>query len=656
MKTISEEGSMSIDCASNFREISVVTRLQKPFAGRSYVRRVKAFGVLLVVLAATGCGSVAPRPVTQDEVRNRVKEDTGRMYLDQVPISGPVTMEESVARALKYNLDYRLKKMESALALGLTEYSSYDMLPKLLASAGYRTRNNDSGGSSVGIVDGIESLRPSTSEARNHSQAGLEFSWNLLDFGVSYYRARQQADQFLIAEERRRKVVQSMLQDLRAAYWRALGAQRLEGKSQEVLQRTTLALARSREAEAQRIIAPVLALSYQRALLDATSLLNQRQQDLAYAKSELAALMNVPAGVNFTLAEAAEVQLPAAPDNVQKLEEAALLQRPELREEDFKKRITVDETHKQLLGMLPSLSLDFGARYDSNRYLYNNNWTQGGFGVAWNLMRLAALPSLNKSQEAQTKTDETRRMALSMAIMTQLRVGAERYRLALEDFKLADDAAQVDKRLADYARASVTARLDSELEAIRTQARALLGAYQRANTYANAQIAFGRLYNTLGFDPLPDDFEGNDLPKLTERVRQHLRATEKDMYKMQSNLFSALPAVSVRLAGVNDPASQMRMKAQIVELLGRHNFILDDSKGIPVTFALQLNAHNGLEKANWSIELANVQGQMLGTTNYAATLPGNARASAYEAALMAAATQAVPQMHAWLSVPKKEGQ
>lgn len=247
-------------------------------------------------------------------------------------------------------------------------------------------------------------------------------------------------------------------------------------------------------------------------------------------------------------------------------------------------------------------------------------------------------------------------MALSMAIMTQLRVGAERYRLALEDFKLADDAAQVDKRLADYARASVTARLDSELEAIRTQARALLGAYQRANTYANAQIAFGRLYTTLGFDPLPDDFEGNDLPKLTERVRQHLRATEKDMYKMQSNLFSALPAVSVRLAGVNDPASQMRMKAQIVELLGRHNFILDDSKGMPVTFALQLNAHNGLEKANWSIELANVQGQILGATNYAATLPGNARASAYEAALMAAATQAVPQMHAWLSVPKKEGQ
>ena len=348
--------------------------------------------------------------------------------------------------------------------------------------------------------------------------------------------------------------------------------------------------------------------------------------------------------------------MPAAPDNVQKLEEAALLQRPELREEDFKRRITADETSKQLLSMLPSVSLDFGVRYDSNRYLYNNSWTQGGFGVAWNLLRLAALPSLNKSQEEQTRTDQARRMALSMAIMTQLRVGAERYRLALEDFKLADNAAQVDKRLADYTRASVTARLESELEAIRTQAREILGAYQRANAYANAQIAFGRLYNTLGFDPLPDDFEGNDLPKLTERVREHLRATEKDMYKMQSNLFTELPSVAVRVAGVADATLQVRMKAQIVELLSRNHFVVDDSNGLPITFALRREARNGLEKANWTIELANGEGRMLGTANYSATVPGDARASTHEAALVAAATQAVPQMHNWLSRPGKEAQ
>ena len=447
----------------------------------------RAIGMLprsLIVLAAAavmaGC-SVTPKALTPEEVQDRVKNDTARMYIEQEAIRAPISMEEAVARSLKYNLDYRLKKMESALALGLTDYASYDMLPQMVASAGYRNRSNDTGGYSVGILDGVRSENPTTSDERSRSLRGIEFSWNALDFGVSYYRARQQGDQFMIAEERRRKVVQNLLQDVRAAYWRALGAQRLNAQADDIVQRANLALARSREAETQKVIAPGLALAYQRALLDSTTLLNQRRQDLEFAKRELAALMNVPSGATFTLAEAAEVTLPAAPRDLARLEDMALLQRPELREEDFRKRITAAEANKQLLGMLPGISLNYGRQRDSNGYLFNNSWSEGGVSVAWNLMRLVAFPAMKKEQKYQEQTDEARRMALSMAILTQTRVSAERYRMALDDFKLADQASQVDTRLAAYTKASVSAKLESELEAIRTQARAVLGAYQRAN-------------------------------------------------------------------------------------------------------------------------------------------------------------------------------
>ena len=628
-------------------------QLRNDNVSRSRVSGLITLAVLVSVLVLAGC-AVKPQLATQAEVQNRVNADTGRMYLNQDPISGPVTMEEAVARALKYNLDYRLKKMESALALSLTDYSRYDMFPQLLATAGYRARSNYSGGTSVGITSGIETLQPSTSEERSHLLGGAEFSWNLLDFGVSYYRARQQANQYLIAEERRRKVVQNLLQDVRAAYWRALGAQRLEAQAIKVLERANLALASSREAEVQHIIPPVLALNYQRALLDATSLLNQRRQDLAYAKSELAALMNVPPGEDFKVAEATEASLPPPPGDVRKFEEMALLQRPELREEDFKKRITADETRKQLLGMLPSLGFNAGKLGDTNRYIYYSNWWQAGLNTAWNLMRLAAYPSLKEAREDQVKTDEARRMALSMAILTQLRISLERYRLALEDFKLADTAAQVDKRLANYTRASVTAKLDSELEAIRTEARAVLGAYQRANAYANSQIAYGRLYNTLGFDPLPDNFEGDDLFTLTERVRQHLRAMERGSFTMTSNLFGHPAPVMVRLAGVDDLATQERMKSKVADLLARNEFAVDDVKGMPMTFALQRHARNGLEKVHCEIELADARGRVRHSANYATTVPANARGSAYEAALVAAATQAMPQMRSWLLAMAKD--
>ena len=612
--------------------------------------------ILVAALILAGC-TITPKLATQEEVRERVKSDTDRMYVNQTPISAPVSLEEAIARTLKYNLDYRLKKMESALALGLTDYASYDTLPKLLASAGYRTRSNQSGGTSIGIVDGVQSLRPSTSEERSHTLAGAEFSWNLLDFGVSYYRARQQSDQFLIAEERRRKVVQNMVQDVRAAYWRALGAQRLSAQTKDILERAQLALARSREAETQRVISPVQALNYQRALLDAISFLNQRRQDLEFASHELAALMNVEPGVTFTVAEASEARLPAPPNDVRKLEEMALVQRPELREEDFKKRISADETRKQLLGMLPGISFDAGLQYDSNQLLNSSRWAQGGVRISWNLLQLVALPSLKATQEQQVRTDEARRMALSMAVMTQLRVGVARYRLAVEDFRLADTAAQVDKRMADYTRAAVTARLESELEAIRTQARAVLGSFQRANTYASAQIAFGRLYNTLGFDALPDDFDGNDLSTLTERVRAHLKATEQDSLKMTSNLFGHAPSVSVRLVGVDNPIMNVRMKAQINDLLARNQVEVDASNGVPVTFTLSREARDSLENASWSIVLADGKGHVKGETRHASMLPANARDTAYEATLVAALTSKLPQLKTWLGeIAREEAQ
>ena len=225
-----------------------------------------------------------------------------------------------------------------------------------------------------------------------------------------------------------------------------------------------------------------------------------------------------------------------------------------------------------------------------------------------------------------------------------MRVATERYRLAVEDFKLADTAAQVDNRLADYMRASVTAKLDTELELIRVQARAVLGNYQRMNAYANAQIAFGRLQNTLGFDPLPDDFEGNELPVLTERVRTHLNAVQKDAFKMSSTLFGYNPTVSIHLAGVSDPVAQVRMRAQLSELLARNQMVVDTAAGTPMTFSLKTESNGTLDKISWSIDVVNRKGQAVGLADYAIVAPSNARQSVYEAALVAAVTSKIPQI------------
>lgn len=612
---------------------------------KQMIIKPKLISVLIAALLA-GC-TVMPQQATKEEVSNRVKADLSEMYVEQEAIAGPISLEAAVARTLKYNLDYRLKKMESALALGITDASKFDMWPKLLASAGYNTRNNFSGGTSVGIADGVQSLRPSTSQQKHYAQSSAELSWNILDFGVSYYRAKQNADAFLIAEERRRKLVQNMMQDVRAAYWRALGAQRLTEQATEIMAKADVAMQRSREAEAQKIIPPALALQYQRALLDATSLLNQRRQDLEFAKRELAALMNIQPGQDFVLAEAAVSKLPAVPTNLLELEEMALLQRPELREEDYKKRITAAETRKQMLSFLPNLNLATSINSNTNDYLYNKSWNQASVGVTWNLLKIFSLPAIKKTQEQQVKVDEARRLALSMAIITQLRISTERYRLAIKDYNLSDTAANVDQRLADYTRASVSAKLATELEAIRTQARAVLGAYQKANAYANAQIAFGRLYNTLGFDPLEDNYENNSVSELSQRVKQHLQETETSALKMKSNLFGNSTSVSIKIEGVKNTALKENMTKKLTALLARNQIVQNAESGVPLTFKLNRSNKLDIDQAVWQINVSN-KGKVTNTAEYTTKIPENSRHSVLESTLIAAATSRLNDIQSWL--------
>ncbi len=492
---------------------------------RSSILITACFGVLL-----SGC-SVSPVRFEPKEITERVEQDRLQMYAHQEPINGPVSFHEAAARALKYNLDYKLKLMESALTKSLHETSTYEMLPRLVAGAGYAWRNNDSGGTSIGIEDRLVSLRPSTSQERQHDLANLSFSWNVLDFGVSYYRAQQKADQVLMAEERRRKVVQNVLQDVRNSYWRALGAQKLIGRVDDLLLRVNKALEHSKQVEQQGLMPQPEVLAYQRALLDAISLLTLRRQDLELARSELTALMSVAPGTPYTLADEQETALPAVPGNLEDLEKMALERRPEIMEEWYRKRVTENDIKAAKLMLWPNLSLDAGLQYDSNKYNYNSNWTDIGVRLSWNILKLTQYSSLEKSHENQNKTDDMRRMALSMAVLTQVRVGVQRYGLALSELKFAEESLRVDQKLYHYAKAATNTQFGSELELIRTEARALLAEYQRYTSYGNAQAAWGRVYNSVGLDVLPETVNSHDVKALAKSMEGTMQQWQGQVFK-----------------------------------------------------------------------------------------------------------------------------
>jgi len=484
------------------------------------------------VLAATACTTAStPAQYTQADARQRAAEDRRDMYNEQEPVTHPITFYEAAARALKYNLDYRLKLMESTLARNLVDVTQHEMLPKLVASAGYTWRNNDSGGTSIGIEDHQVSLRPSTSEQRYHRLADLDLTWSTLDFLVAYERTQQKADQVLMAEERRRKVVQNVLQDVRNAYWRALGAQRLIGQVDDLLAKVNTGLKNAQEAEEKGYLPRAQALAYQRALLDAVSLLSSRRQDLELSRAELAALMSLPPGTKYTLADEAEQPMPADKFDIGALEQTALESRPEVMEEWYRKRVSENDIKIAKAELWPGVSLDLGGHYDSNDLLYNNSWAAIGLRVSYNIFNLLKIPVLNAAQENQNKVSDMRRLSLSMAVLTQVRVAAQRYHLALEQLDFADRSMKVDGRMRDFAEASARVSADSKLEFIRADARWLLSQYQRYAAYSEAQAAWGRLYNSIGLDVMPDEIASHDVATLAAGIEKTMQGWEQQTFQ-----------------------------------------------------------------------------------------------------------------------------
>jgi outer membrane protein TolC len=228
---------------------------------------------------------------------------------------------------------------------------------------------------------------------------------------------------------------------VRIAYWRALGAQRMMPRVDALLARAEAALAKSRQIEEQRLMPPPTVLAYQRSLIDATTLLLQRRKELEQARSELIALMNLTPGTTFTLADASNEALPMLPTNIDELERLAMEMRPEVNEEAYKKRVTLNDLKVAQLSMFPNLSASVGFSQDSNKYLYNSSWIDSGLRLSWNLLKIPQWPALKRAIGNQATVDDLRRYAQGMAVLTQVRIGVQNYGLSRVEYLMAEQSA-----------------------------------------------------------------------------------------------------------------------------------------------------------------------------------------------------------------------
>lgn len=480
---------------------------------------------VLIVVTTTllaSCSVLSPS-ITPQEQEQLAKQDQEEIFKGQQVLAEPLTLYEAMARAIKYNLDLRLKRMEESVARNEEDLSQQDLLPKLLVNAGYSSRTGNTGSVSQSLTTGITAQDPTISRATTNGTTDLTMSWNLLDFGVSYYQARQKGNQRFIQAEQRRKAAHNLIKDVRFAFWKAASAQWLEREIITILQAAEGELTLARKVENEGLRSPVHALQFQLGLLDTVRQLEKTQTDLAIAKDELAALINLEPGVSFKLCDNSGEMVSTLELNmsVDEMERMALSLRPELRIEHYQARIEADETRKEMARLFPGLEFNVSESFDNNTFLVYQHWAQAGARLSWSLLRTLNGKSQLDLANNREQVVQIRRQVLHMAILSQVRIALHEYRAARNALQRVVMENNVRHRLQNNTAFRSELGLDSQFSYVQTVATAALGHIQRYEAYARYQNALGRIYVTLGLNPIGEQVLNWDIPHLTRSLREN---------------------------------------------------------------------------------------------------------------------------------------
>ena len=126
---------------------------------------VRAGVVVMILLAMGGC-LIKPHPMETGEIHARAIKDYLAISSVDEPVGRPIDLYEAMARAVKYNLDAKVKAIQVQLAHQQLNVAHYSLLPHIAANAGFAGRNNFDGGVGQPILTGRTAVDPFTYSAK----------------------------------------------------------------------------------------------------------------------------------------------------------------------------------------------------------------------------------------------------------------------------------------------------------------------------------------------------------------------------------------------------------------------------------------------------------------------------------------------------------
>lgn len=430
---------------------------------------------------------------------SQMEKDIAIIYDDNVYPERALTLCDVLTIASQRNLDVYVREMQWEVENELSTSEALKLLPSLVLEGERSHRSNIS--ASRSRVLGTHFLTPpSTSTDSNVRRWDLTMTWNILDFGLTYFRSLAQEDRAATLYFQYARAKQNLILEVYRSYWKAVGAKWGYEHSKKVLNLARNFQTSYEKQAAARVLSQIQSLRAEDQLLSLQLRFYNFEEIYEEAKAELAALMGMPAGICFDLETISPYDLPTPPDllAVCELEGMALENRPELYEADFNEKLSINEARQAILLMFPTVSFFSAENFDYDKFIVHHHWFNGGVRAAWNLL---ALPSRgNDIRAAKTRIDLTRvqRQALSVGILSQVHIALWKFREINEQFQLIKEVSDVRHKLLLASQSEYEVGEFNAVELLNALADDLQAGISLIQSFGDLQISLETINNAIG--------------------------------------------------------------------------------------------------------------------------------------------------------------
>jgi len=434
-----------------------------------------------------------------------ISDSTLRPEAMPLKASGPLTIEQVRDRTLAHNSEYGRAQSQLIETVRKAGRRGKDFLPQAYANTYGRWRNNTD--ASIGIkVDDASAIMPKdfyTAQDQTIATSNFTTSWDLLEIGLSGFKANRRAINAYSKGEQNQYLCNKLVVDVENAYWRAVAFEQAEAKSDWLKGRVNYALNLSAQRAEENPETKLSELMFQRELIDINRWYESLYRSLISAKPDLARLMNLPAGTEFSLQAK---RLPAelgelGQQDITTLIATAYQYRPEIRQSLYSADLTTLKNKEDLWRHLPGLKIFLGGNHTSNSFVLNSNFVSAGASLSWDLLKLGQIGETKRTGKIALADTQKQTEILASAIMAQVMIAHEQMMKLDYDLSLAWKALDVQSAITDDLNADVASGETPETYLVKEELMKELSYLREQMARAELHTAKARLQQSIGRVP-----------------------------------------------------------------------------------------------------------------------------------------------------------